>query len=94
MEEQKIPIEIDSETAGGRYSNVAVITHSENEFAFDFIFAHPPRGRVNARIIMSPAHAKSFLEALQKNIELYEKKAGPIKKSTEPPEFGIEFSKN
>lgn len=94
MAEQEIRIAINDETAAGRYSNVAVIAHSENEFIMDFIFAHPPAGKVNARIIMSPSHAKRFMQALTENIALFEKKFGPIKESPEPPKFGIELSKN
>ncbi|MBN2058643.1 MAG: DUF3467 domain-containing protein [Candidatus Saganbacteria bacterium] len=94
MNEKQIPIEIGNEMVGGVYSNVAVISHSENEFITDFILAHPPKGKVNARVIMSPAHAKRLLKALQNNINMFEKKFGPIKESGEPPKFGIEFSNN
>lgn len=94
MNDQKIPIEIDNATAGGVYSNVAVIAHTENEFNLDFIFAHPPRGRVNARVIVSPAHAKRLLKALQDNVAMFEKKFGPIKAAPEPPKFQVDFSNN
>lgn len=94
MAEQNIPIEIDNVLAGGVYSNVAVVSHSENEFILDFIFAHPPKGKVNARVITNPAHAKRFLLALQNNIEMFEQKFGPIKAAPEPPQIGVEFSKN
>ena len=94
MEEQKIQIEVSNEVAGGKYSNFAVISHNENEFVMDFIFAHPPKGQLNDRIIMSPGHAKRFLRALGENIAIYEKKVGPIKEAPEPPKFGLEFSKN
>ncbi|OGB88077.1 hypothetical protein A3H38_01515 [candidate division WOR-1 bacterium RIFCSPLOWO2_02_FULL_46_20] len=94
MEEQKIPIDVPERIAAGVYSNVAVISHNESEFILDFIFAHPPKGRVNARVVMSPSHAKRFLQALQENIGMYEKKSGTIKKAPEPPKFGIDLSKN
>lgn len=94
MAEQQIPIEIDNQTAGGVYSNVAVISHSENEFVLDFILAHPPKGKVNARVITSPGHAKRLLRALQENIQMFEKQFGAIKEAPEPPKFGVEFSKN
>lgn len=94
MEEKKIPIEVEAEIAGGRYSNLAIISHNENEFVMDFIFVQPPKGRVNARIIMSPAHAKRFLGALQENVEKYEDKFADIKEAQEPPKFGINFSTN
>ena len=94
MQEQNIPIEVSNEVAGGKYSNLAMIAHNENEFVMDFIFVHPPKGTLNARVIMSPSHAKRFLRALNENIAIYEKAAGPIKEAPEPPKFGIEFSKN
>ena len=94
MAEQEIRINLAEEIAGGVYSNLAVIAHSENEFVMDFIFAQPPAGKVNARVIMSPAHAKRFLSALRQNIEIYEKTFKPIKESPEPPKFGIQLSQN
>jgi hypothetical protein len=94
MAEQKMQIEVSNEVAAGKYSNFAVISHNENEFIMDFIFAHPPKGQLNARVIMSPSHAKRFLKALNENVAVYEKNVGPIKEAPEPPKFGIEFSKN
>jgi hypothetical protein len=94
MEEQKIQIEASNEIAAGKYSNLAVISHNENEFVMDFIFVHPPKGTLNARVVMSPSHAKRFLKALSENVSIYEKVAGPIKEAPEPPKFGFEFSKN
>jgi hypothetical protein len=94
MEEQKIQIEASNEVAAGKYSNLAVISHNENEFIMDFIFVHPPKGQLNSRIIMSPSHAKRFLKALSENVAIYEKVVGPIKEAPEPPKFGFELSKN
>lgn len=94
MAEQEIKIEIDNSDAGGVYSNFAVISHNENEFILDFVFIHPPKGKVNSRVIMSPAHAKRFLQAMKENIELYEKNLGNIKESKEPPKFNVDFSRN
>jgi len=93
-EQQEIRIDIDDKTAAGTYSNLAVISHTENEVVMDFIFVHPPKGRVNSRIVMSPAHAKKFFKALKENIEIYEKNFGGIKDIPEPPKMGIDFSKN
>ncbi len=94
MEEQNIEIESNGDIALGIYSNLALISHNENEFVMDFIFAHPPKGQLGARVIMSPSHAKRFLKALSENIAIYEKKAGPIKEAPEPPKFGFKFSSN
>lgn len=88
MQEEKkqseIKIEIDEQTANGIYSNLALITHSENEFILDFIFFQPQNGKakVRSRIITSPAHVKRMVEALKDNIAKYEAKFGQIK---QPP---------
>ena len=84
MEEVKKPevqIEIDDVTAQGAYSNLAMITHSENEFILDFIFVQPqaPRAKVRSRVLVSPAHAKRLLAALKDNIIKFETKFGEIK---------------
>ena len=81
--EPKLNVELDDVVAQGMYSNLASITHNENEFIFDFIFVQPqvPKARVRARIIVSPAHAKRFLEALAKNVSSYEAKTKPIQQT-------------
>ncbi len=79
--QKQIQIEIDETTSQGVYSNIALITHSESEVIFDFIFVQPqaPKARVRSRIITSPAHAKRFLKALEENIRNYESRFGEIK---------------
>ena len=93
-QQQQIKIALDEKTAAGRYSNIAMISHTENEFVTDFVFIHPPAGKVVSRIIMSPSHAKRFLKALGDNIAMFEKKFGPIKEAPEPPKFGINVGTN
>lgn len=78
---QQIQIDIDENTAQGVYSNLALISHSESEVVFDFIFVQPqaPKAKVRSRVITSPLHAKRFLYALEDNIKKYEAKFGEIK---------------
>ncbi len=78
---QQINIELGEKEAEGIYSNMALITHSPAEFVIDFTRIVPgvPKTRVYARIIMTPQHAKSFLQALQENIQKYENQFGEIK---------------
>ena len=49
----QINIELSEEVAGGVYSNLAVITHSNSEFILDFIRVMPgvPKAQVKSRII-------------------------------------------
>jgi hypothetical protein len=79
--QQQINIELTPEQGEGIYSNLALITHSPAEFIFDFTRILPgvPKTKVYARIVMAPQHAKSFLKALQDNLEKYEAQYGEIK---------------
>jgi len=84
--ELKIEIQIDEDIAQGIYTNLAAVNHSENEFVFDFIFLQPqsPKAKVRSRLILSPKHAKRFLNALQENISRYEGNFGKIEESKGP----------
>ncbi len=87
MNEKKMDIKVDETTALGRYSNLAAIRHSREEFIFDFAFLFPdgPIGKLVSRIILSPAHAKRFHEALMANIKRYEDQHGTIIPADIPP---------
>lgn len=76
MEENKkqIQLEIDPETANGKYSNLVVVNHSISEFVLDFVSVMPGvnKAKVQSRVILSPEHAKRLLKALQENISKFE----------------------
>lgn len=80
MEEEKLDINIDEETAEGTYSNCAIIAHSPSEFVIDFIRIMPglDKAKVKSRIITSPEQAKRLLLSLQDNIKTYEAEFGNI----------------
>ena len=77
----QIQVEVDEATAQGVYVNMAIVSHTDTEFVFDFVFIQPqaPKAKVRSRIVTSPSHAKRFLAALQDNIQRYEGKSGTIK---------------
>ena len=79
-QEVKLEIQLDDETAQGKYANLAVINHSDAEFCVDFIFVQPqaPRARVRSRVIISPKHAKQLLGALHENVRQFEQQHGVI----------------
>ncbi len=91
MEEKKIDIKVDEHIALGHYSNLAAIRHTKEEFIFDFAFVFPdgPMGKLVSRTILSPAHAKRFMEALQANVRRYEENFGPIIPADLPPSVGF-----
>ena len=86
MEDEKkemhgINVDLPADVADGIYSNLAMITHSPSEFIVDFIRMMPglSKAKVNARIILTPQHAKRLMVALGENIERYESVHGRIK---------------
>ena len=84
MEEKpknQLNIELNDEVAEGKYSNLAIITHSPSEFVVDFAQFLPgtPKAKVRSRIIMTPQHAKRLYKALADNIAKYEQQFGTIK---------------
>ena len=82
-----LQIQVDDDTAQGLYSNLTVINHTETEFVADFIYAQPnqPKAKVRSRVILAPKHALRLLDALRRNIAMYEKKFGPIAPPKAPP---------
>ena len=78
--QQGIQIDLQPEIAVGKYSNLALITHSSSDFILDFAEALPgmPKPQVVSRLIMAPEHAKRLLAALQENVFKYEQVYGKI----------------
>lgn len=85
-QDQQINIELDEKTAEGIYSNLAIINHSPSEFVIDFVTIMPgvPKSKVKSRVILTPQHAKRFLNALAQNIENFERSHGQIKEVEQP----------
>ena len=85
-----IPIKADDQTQAGHYSNVARISHSPEAFQVDFLVVHsdPPFGRLQARIVLTPGHAKRLARALAENIERFERVHGEIRLAEPPPPAG------
>ena len=90
---QQLNIELPAEVADGTYSNLVMIAHSPEEFILDFIPVMPglPKARVQSRIVVTPAHAKRLLMALEDNINKYENVYGPIAPGGGQPEFSFQI---
>lgn len=83
MSMKELKLEVDKETARGRYANVAIIAHTKDEFILDFALAYPGQSPlVGSRVITSPQHAKALLRSLEDNVNKYEARFGMI---GEPP---------
>jgi len=90
MKPQKVNISIDEKEAEGIYANMVMIAHSPTEFIFDFARIMPAssKTRVQARIIMTPAHAKLLRKTLDDNLKKFEDKFGEIKIHGAPGQMG------
>lgn len=77
-------IKIGDEELKGRYSNLLRITHTREEFILDFINVVPPQAVVASRIATSPGHLKRIIQALNENLEKYERAHGEITLAPEP----------
>lgn len=69
---QQIEIKATDEKLAGNYANMMQVSHTREEFIFDFVNVVPPFGQLVSRILMSPAHAKRVMQALEQNIKNYE----------------------
>lgn len=78
--ENQINIELNEDVAGGIYSNLAIITHSQSEFVCDFVQMLPgmPKAQVKSRIVMTPQNAKRLMRALIDNVQKFEQNMGII----------------
>lgn len=78
-QQQEVQVQIPADVQRGCYANNMVVAHTQEEFVLDFIMATPPVGIVNARVVVSPSHAKRIAHALLDNVAKYEARHGQIK---------------
>ena len=85
-EKKQINLQIKPEVATGKYSNLAIITHSHSEFIIDFATMLPglQQPEIGTRILMTPEHAKRLMNALAENVGKYEQQFGTILLGGEP----------
>lgn len=76
---KSLKLDIDKETAKGKYSNVALISHTAGEFFIDFGLAYPgQQPMVVSRMVLSPQHAKALMRSLQGTVRRFEDRFGEI----------------
>lgn len=83
-EQRSITVKISDDKLGGVYANQMVVRHTREEFLLDFINLFPPRGVLNARVIVSPGHLKRMIRALTENLSRYEAKFGAVIEASAP----------
>jgi len=79
---QELQIQVPEDVQRGTYANHFIASHTPEEFILDFILTSPPAGVVNARIVVTPGHAKRIATALLENVARYEALFGEITATT------------
>ena len=84
--QQQVQIKADEKELLGQYSNLAVVHHNAEEFTLNFVYMFPTmsQGKLVASLILSPAHAKRLLRALQENVGRYEAQYGTLPEGPGP----------
>lgn len=82
---QGVQITTVDELSRGRYSNSMLVSHGPEEFMIDWLLQSPNGVHLVSRIVVSPAHMKRILGALEDNIAKYEETYGEIEVSQTAP---------
>ncbi len=85
MQKQMPRINIQGDKASGVYANLTIVNTSQAEFVLDFAKLMPglPAAQLECRVIMSPHRIKGLINALKAQVEMYEKRFGPLEDSVE-----------
>lgn len=83
MSEQQIQIKAEDSVLAGKYSNSMQISHTKDEFVLDFFSLLPPAGQLVSRIVTNPSHFKRIIQAMQENLDNYEKAYGKVSQSVD-----------
>lgn len=78
------------------YANAVIVSQTHSEIILDFtqVMPNDPRARVQSRIVMTPANAKSMMLALQKNLEHFETRHGAISMPPRPTSLADQLFSN
>ena len=91
-QQNQIQIKADDKKLAGNYANMMQVSHTREEFVLDFVNLLPPSGQLVSRILVSPAHAKRILAALEVNIKKYETQFAKIEGADhDKPAFGFKI---
>jgi len=82
-EEKQVQIRAKDDDLKGVYANLMIVSHTKEEFCLDFVNNfNPPI--LTARVLMSPAHLKRTIQALEVNMKKYEEQFGAVEAAKEP----------
>jgi dihydrodipicolinate synthase/N-acetylneuraminate lyase len=82
--QQQVQVKIEDSVLRGAYANMMQVAHTQEEFVLDFMNIMGAAGIVSSRVIVSPAHMKRIVAALQDNLKRYEEQHGTIEAGQNP----------
>ena len=85
----QLQVKADDATLRGVYSNAAQVTYQKEDFVLDFMNQIQPVTMLNARVILSPGHAKRLAAVLAETVRRYEAQHGIIAAAEAPAEIGF-----
>jgi|SRR5580698_302468 hypothetical protein len=92
--QQQVQIKADEKELLGQYANLVVLHHNAEEFTLNFVYVFPSvaQGKLVSSMIVTPAHAKRLMRALQENISRYEAQFGTLPEGPGPgPDPNVGF---
>jgi Protein of unknown function (DUF3467) len=90
-QKETLQISTGDEMSRGRYSNNLLVSHTQEEFIFDWLLNSLTGVHLISRIIVSPGHLKRIIDTLKENLTKYEDKYGAIP-PTQPEDQKISTS--
>lgn len=88
-QQQQLQVKADDKTIQGVYASTAQMQFTKEEFVLDFMNTFPPIATLNARVILSPGHAKRLANVLTDLVKRYEDQHGAVEASADPGEIGF-----
>jgi uncharacterized protein DUF3467 len=84
QQNKQIQVKVNDEVLKGVYANMVQVSHGQEEFILDFMNIFPPQGIIASRVIISPAHMKRLVAAMQENLKRYETQYGKVTEGSNP----------
>ncbi len=76
---EQMQINTSDELSRGRYSNSMLVGHGPEEFTIDWLLQSHNGTYLVSRVIVTPAHMKRVVKALDENLFKYEQNFGEIR---------------
>jgi len=75
---KKLELNLDAETARGKYANLAVVSHGRDEVILDFVAALPHhKPQVVSRIVLQRHQAEALARTLRRTLDQQQAGASP-----------------